>query len=262
MPITSSIRRIAVVFSLFWIFFVLYPLPTNLGKSVYRVFDPPVNPGAVKEMVSLFPGPPEPHLLERFVLDYLPYKYDWQAYGMPWYFPTPEEALDTDKGDCKSRMIVMASLFEALAIPYELYVSPVHIWISYEGKVETEVENKAAAMFTYDGEEFRLKLPQVDWTENFNLFWEAFWVYMPLERKIMLVSGLIFSLYLFFILPLSFSPGLAGYSFHRKDIFSPGKEARISWKCSPLRSNPRRSKGAEGTSSRLGIAFFLKIFSR
>ncbi len=194
-------RRWALAFALLWVFLVLYPRPTALGESVFRLFQFPGNPPAVESSAFPLPEALDPPSVEQHILLSVPYQYDWQVYNLPWYFPSAEEALQQRGGDCKTRLVILAAVFEQLAIPYEVYISPTHIWINYEGKEDTRIENIEAAMFISDGDEIHMKMPTVDWRDGFNAFWEAFWVYMPLDRKVYLLSGLGFSFL------LSLTPG-------------------------------------------------------
>ncbi len=192
-------KRFSLFFILVWVTFVLYPQPTALGKSIYRLLDPPVAPNSVGAMLETLPSQVEPSEIENYILTTVPYSYDWQVFNLPWYFPTVEEVLLKGTGDCKSRFIVLASALEALDIPYELYLSPVHIWINYAGKRETGIENRDAALFYAEEGRFLIKLPQVDLQASFDMFWEAFWVYMPETRKTTLLSGLLAGSLLFFM---------------------------------------------------------------
>jgi hypothetical protein len=195
---TKNYRRWSAAIALFWIFLVLYPRPMALGDSIYRLIYPPVDAKAAESLIPLLPDPYDPEAIEIFVLKNIPYSYDWQAYDLPWYFPTVEEALQNKKGDCKTRFIVLASLFEALFIPYELYISPTHIWINYEGKQDNRIENLDSAVFYYDHSgKPAFKIPQIDWKGSVDAFWEAFWLHMPAPRKNALLSGLAFSAFLF-----------------------------------------------------------------
>ncbi len=193
-----SLRRIAVAFAIAWVLFTLYPRPALLGLSLYRIFYPPVDAYSVEQLVAELPDFQKPSELEQIILARIPYQFDWQTYNMPWYFPHPAEALQKQTGDCKTRLIIMASTFKALSIPYQLHTSPVHIWIHYEGKVESKIENEAAALYIHDGETYRFQLPRIDWLHGFDMFWEAFWKAMPQERKIALLLGLGYSAVLFF----------------------------------------------------------------
>jgi len=190
-------RRFALVFLLFWSFFVLYPRPTALGESIYRLFVPPIEAEAITPLLARLPSGASPKDMENYILNAFPYYHDWQVYGFPWYFPTAAEAMQKGRGDCKTRFIVLASVFEALGVPYQLLISPTHIWISYAGKEETPLENMAAAFFHRDGEEITFQLPYVDWLESAALTWEAFWVHMPPQRQTLLLSGAAFALLLF-----------------------------------------------------------------
>lgn len=194
-------RRLAIFFLIFWTYLVLYPRPAALGESLYRLLVPPVQVEAVTPLIPGLPFEANPVELERHILNLFPYHHDWQIYGYPWYFPTTAEAMQKGKGDCKTRFIVLASLFEALQVPYQLLISPTHIWISYPGKEETTLENMEAALFYRDGEETIFKLPRVDWLQSAIITWEAFWVYMPSQRKAALFAGLAFAVLLFITPP-------------------------------------------------------------
>ncbi|MEW5922127.1 MAG: transglutaminase domain-containing protein [Bacillota bacterium] len=190
-------RRLALFFLLLWSFLVLYPRPTALGESLYRLIVPPVETGAVVPLISGLPSGADPAALEKYILETFPYQHDWQVYGYPWYFPTTAEAVQKGKGDCKTRFIVLASLFEALQVPYELFISPTHIWIYYVGKEETSLENLEVALFYRDDDKLTFKLPRMNWRESAAVTWEAFWVYMPPQRKRLLYTGLVFALLLY-----------------------------------------------------------------
>ena len=103
-------RYFPLVFVL-WILFVLYSNPLNLIISIQRVLNFDADPAAI----------------EKAVLAIIPYRYDWELYGMPWYCPTIEEVLARGKGDCKARALVLASVLEAKSIPYQVYSSPMHM---------------------------------------------------------------------------------------------------------------------------------------
>ena len=158
------------LFVLLWTLLVLYPCPTELVTSIRRLIAPPVDPQAVEKIISLLPSRKDPALVERFILQKFPYQYDWQNYNLPWYFPTAEEAMKKGTGDCKTRFIILASTFEALGISYEAFISPSHIWVYYEGKKENSIENKKAVLIRRDGEKLSLKLPEISWLENLEVF--------------------------------------------------------------------------------------------
>jgi len=101
---------------------------------------------------------------------------------------------------------VLASVLEELDISYGLYLSPIHIWINYAGKQDTNLENNSAALFYAEKGRFRLKLPQVDIEASFSMFWEAFWDHMPESRKANLLSGLAVGSLLFLMPEKRFRP--------------------------------------------------------
>lgn len=194
---TGKSKRFAVALLLFWTYLVLYPHPTALGNSIYRLFVPPVDIEAVIPLQDELLAGAIPSELEKHVMSTFPYRHDWDVYGYPWYYPTAGEAMLKGTGDCKSRFIVLASLFEASQVPYELLISPTHIWISYPGRAETPRENIEAALFYRDDEESFFKLPRMDWLDSAAITWEAFWIYMPQQRKTALLAGLAIALLLF-----------------------------------------------------------------
>jgi hypothetical protein len=147
-----------------------------------------VDSAAVAHLVAISPDDPEE--LERFVLRNWPYQYDWQTYNAPWYFPTVTQALAKQTGDCKTRFVVLASLFEAKGIPYRQTVSLSHIWLHYEGKQESSIEQDQFAWLVRDEQGTSLRIPREDLAEVRDAAREAFWDHMPGERKALLVSGI------------------------------------------------------------------------
>ena len=172
-----------------WILLVLYPNPLNFGVSVYRVFAPTIDPSVVDPLLVDLPDDPEG--IEREILLRIPYHYDWEVHGMPWYFPTVERVVEKGTGDCKARAIVLASVFERLGIPYRFNSSFVHVWVEYEGKAENAFENPRAKFYQQDPETGRrvFQLPDVDWDLWFDSTKQGLWDVMPLLRKLLLVGG-------------------------------------------------------------------------
>ena len=136
--------------------------------------------------------PDDPRAIEAYVLDrQVPYSYDWQSAGVPWYFPTTTEALRSGSGDCESRAVVLASILTAKGIPNELRLSLDHIWVDYPGKQANALEN-AGVQFagTQDGRFF------IHWPEDFRLGQEIqdqlsiYWAPAPAWRVLLLVAGL------------------------------------------------------------------------
>jgi len=184
-------RRYFPLIFILWIVFVLYPNPLNLIISAQRVFNFDADPGAVEFMLNDLPS--DPVAIEKAVLTRIPYHHDWELYGMPWYFPTIEKVLERGEGDCKARALVLASVLKAKNIPYQVNQSPIHVWVDYEGKQETSIENAQVKFYQRDPEtgEKRFQIPEISLGEVMDSFWQAFWIPMPDGRKALLISGLL-----------------------------------------------------------------------
>ena len=70
---------------------MLYPNPLKPMISIQRLFSPETNPAAIKTLLDDLPS--EPAVIEKIILGKITYRYDWEGYGMPLYFPTVEEVL-------------------------------------------------------------------------------------------------------------------------------------------------------------------------
>lgn len=180
--------HVLVIFVL-WTFLVLYPNPYRFVVSVQRIFNPAINPDAIAHLLD--EAPDDPQEIERFVLEKIPYQFDWLTYGVPFYFPRVEEVIANGTGDCKSRFVVLASIFEAKGIPYRQSFSLSHFWIHYDGKEENPIELESnALLIRNDDGGIKLQVPQEDLREIYEILKEGFWDYMPTHRKILFVAGL------------------------------------------------------------------------
>lgn len=182
-------RRYFPLFLSLWILFVLYPNPLSLVVSVHRLFNPDVDPAAVELLVADLPSTPS--AIEKAVTENIPYSYDWELHDMPWYFPTTETVVEKRRGDCKARAIVLASVFENKHIPYRINSSPIHVWVEYEDKEETPLENPRVKFYQQDPEtgERLFQIPDIDLSEVLESFHRGFWVAMPGIRRALLLSG-------------------------------------------------------------------------
>jgi len=170
---------------------VLYPNPLNLIISIQRVLNLDADPNAVEFMLNDLPS--DPVDIEKAVLARIPYCHDWEVYSMPWYCPTIEEVLERGEGDCKARALVLASVLEAKNISYQVHSSPIHVWVDYEDKQETSIENTQVEFYKYDPEtgERQFQIPHIGLSKVMDSFWRAFWDPMPDGRKALLISGLL-----------------------------------------------------------------------
>jgi transglutaminase-like putative cysteine protease len=190
-PFVGRVFRICFpLVVLLWILLVLYPNPLNLIVSLQRAFNPDIDPVFAESLSRELPS--DPVAIEDAVLQRIPYSYDWESYGMPWYVPTVEEILEKGKGDCKARALVLASVFETKGIPYRISWSPIHMWVEYEGKEETAIENPSVEFYQQDPEtgERSFRLPEIPFSDVMYSFWQGFWDPMPGARKALLLIGL------------------------------------------------------------------------
>jgi len=164
---------IKILFLALWILLVLYPNPRHLADSLHRLNNPPVMPLAVSDLAGNLKDY-TPCEIKEFVYSEIPYRFDWEVYNMPWYFPTLEEALQNGSGDCKARYLLFASLLEELQIPYYKSISLTHIWVGYEGKPENDLENLEASLIIVNQEgETRLSLPRADLKRSWRTFYQG-----------------------------------------------------------------------------------------
>ena len=184
-------RRYFPLIFMLWIILVLYPNPLNLIISIHRVLNFDANPSAVEFMLNGLPS--DPVAIEKAVLARIPYSHDWEVYGMPWYCPTVAQVMEREEGDCKSRALVLASVLEAKNIPYQIHSSLMHIWVDYENKQETSIENVQVEFYQYDPEtgERQFQIPDIGPSRLMDYWQQQFWTPMPNARKTLLVSGLL-----------------------------------------------------------------------
>jgi hypothetical protein len=82
---------------------------------------------------------------------------------------------------------------EAKNITYQIRSSPMHIWVDYEGKQETSIENAQVEFYQYDPEtgERRFQIPDIDLGKLADYWQQQFWTPMPDGRKALLILGLL-----------------------------------------------------------------------
>jgi len=184
-------RLLLFFLALSWVLVVLYPDPAVLVRSVRNTVAPRPDPVAARAIAARLPD--DPRAIEAYVLDrQVPYDYDWQSAGVPWYFPTAAEALSAGRGDCESRALALASILTAKGIPNSLRVSFDHIWVDYPGKQATALENAGLVLAgTRHGRFF------IHWPRDFHLGQEIadnvaiFWTPAPPARVLLLFGGLL-----------------------------------------------------------------------
>lgn len=175
--------------SLLWCFFTLYPNPIRLYQSIQRSIIPPIDTLAVQPLIHQLESR-DPVDIERFVLYSIPYQYDWVTYNVPWYYPSVSEVIQNGTGDCKSRMILFASILEYLGIEYQIRYSLNHYWVHYEGKAMNQLENEAIAFYIRDDNTRVVQLPDIDWRMIGRTLADVYAV-MPVTRKVLFLAGLL-----------------------------------------------------------------------
>jgi hypothetical protein len=184
-------RLVLLFLALSWAFVMLYPDPNVLVRSIRNIAHPNIDPAAVSAIASRLPN--DPRLIEAYVLDrQVPYAYDWQSSGVPWYFPTTREVLQQGRGDCESRALMLASILAAKHIPYSLRLSFDHIWVDYPGKTANALENPGVVFAgTSHGHFF------IHWPKDFQLGSEIdaqvlnYWTPAPPYRVALLFGGVL-----------------------------------------------------------------------
>ena len=157
----------------------------KLFNSIERIYNPPISSEAVSQELLEKANGMENNEIENFVREKIPFQYDWETFNLPWYYPRVEEVLANETGDCKSRMILLASIFEALEENYEFRYSFNHFWLHYDKKEEGYIERDEVYLYS-DEEGFQLPDFQLDVTyRSYKNFMEL----MPLGRKILFLAG-------------------------------------------------------------------------
>jgi hypothetical protein len=170
---------------------------------------PPVDPEAVREWARALPD--DPAQIERAVLDRIRYAVPWQKDGVPWSFPAPAQIMATGYGDCQGRALIFASILAAKGIPFQLRASLDHMWVEYQGKRPSTLENDAKTLWmrrpattapagqAAPGARpapqsrtpgFQWRWPRVDLAESYRIEKEYFWDTAPAGRKLALFAGL------------------------------------------------------------------------
>jgi transglutaminase-like putative cysteine protease len=180
---------------------VAYPRPALAARTLRHARRPGIDPDAVASLAAALPDDPDAvreHVVRRLV----PFAHDWEVYGVPYYFPTLPEVLERGRGDCKSQAVLIASLLAAKDIPHRLLVSPDHIWVEYEGKQATAMEDPAVAVAEFrDGRWHALRPSRLRLRANTRVSTAAYWGAAPRARRL-LVGGALLALACWAVLSL------------------------------------------------------------
>jgi len=127
------------------VFLVLYPDPRLLVRTIRhermidRLSDPlcPSLAPVLTEFEGFLAGKgaaqtsPEGLLteVESFVLQRVPYAFDWEVWGVVDYLPTLPELLAEGREDCDGRAVLAAAILRARGIDAHVVGDPRHLWV-------------------------------------------------------------------------------------------------------------------------------------
>jgi hypothetical protein len=174
--------------ALAWALLACYPNPAIFLRSLARYRHFPVDSRLAARMKWCMPA--SPREIELFTQSLLTPDTDWSLYRVPWYLPTPMEAVSAERGDCEARAVVLASLLAGKGIRYGIRASFTHIWVDYAGRPAGKGETSDLAYLQGEEGRWRLGWPrQVPWREVLASQKEQLWDAMPAARKAILLCG-------------------------------------------------------------------------
>jgi len=121
---------------------VLYPDPRLLVRHIGRLaqLDKVVNPNAPglerlqRELDPYWKAAKTPReklrAVQRFVVNKVPYEWDWNTWLVMDYLPTVEEVLEKGKEDCDGRAVLAASLLAGRGYDARPVANFAHMWVS------------------------------------------------------------------------------------------------------------------------------------
>ena len=170
---------------------VAYPRPRLLARTVRNALKPDIDAGAVEGLAARLGD--DPDAIRAEVLSAIvPYERDWAVFGVPYYFPTLREALENGQGDCKSQVLVLASLLSAKGIPYRLLASLDHVWAEYPGKAPTVMEDPVVALAEYRDGRWRPMLPvRLRPRAHLAVSVDEYWTGAPRRRRLLFAGALL-----------------------------------------------------------------------
>jgi len=129
---------------------VLYPRPDLLVKNIrhWRNLDALIDPGSpaldaleaelLPRLVGVAAvggrsggggGPETLRIVEQYVVERIPYAWDWETWGVVDYVPTVEEVIAAGREDCDGRAVVAASLLKRMGYEAKLMSDLSHVWV-------------------------------------------------------------------------------------------------------------------------------------
>jgi hypothetical protein len=94
--------------------------------------------------------------VEQFVIERIPYEWDWNTWGTADYLPTVTEVLEMGKEDCDGRAVVAASLLRRLGFEAQLVSDFAHVWVVTDHGATMGPGGRRAITATSDGPRLQL----------------------------------------------------------------------------------------------------------
>ncbi|UCG34399.1 MAG: transglutaminase domain-containing protein [Phycisphaerales bacterium] len=123
--------------------------------------------------------------VQSFVIEKVPYDWDWNTWGVMEYTPTVAEVVQMGREDCDGRAVVAASLLRGLGYEARLVGNPLHIWVWTE---HGELMGPAGAKtFEPTATGYRFNWASVrGWTSHLSFGMAVF----PLGRELVMVAAI------------------------------------------------------------------------
>jgi hypothetical protein len=95
-------------------------------------------------------------IVESYVYRKIPYKWDWETWGMADYLPTVTEAIEMGYEDCDGRAVVAASILTHFGYDAKIVTDFTHVWVKTEHGEAMGPGKKKAVVATETGLEVRM----------------------------------------------------------------------------------------------------------
>ncbi len=147
---------------------VCFPYPSRFVSHVRHWSDPNalIEPDApaiqpfVDELRPMLADDPPPRealkRVERYVLEKIPYAWDWVTWGTADYLPTVTEAVEMGREDCDGRAVVAASVLQSLGFNAQIVTDLSHVWVKTDQGELMGPGKKKAIVATEKGLRVRL----------------------------------------------------------------------------------------------------------
>ncbi len=157
------------------VFFVLYPSPRLFVRHLRHIrrldsLPDPEEP-ALAEFSRRFDlylssagvdhddSKPVLEAVESFVCREIPYKFDWEVWGVVDYIPSLGEVIAKGEEDCDGRAVLAAALLRARGIEGQLAGDPRHLWV--RTPLGETMNPLGEAAFTADRRGLHVRWPQL-----------------------------------------------------------------------------------------------------